>query len=122
MRKIISSIWSHLVLSFLVLAVAAILQTQFPYIDLISKAGGVVALLASVLLFHRLLGTSFAESVESEYIDDGGVFDGDLEKVHKQAIKVVLRDYLGLGLLILGSLVAIFGDLLKQVILNCGVQ
>lgn len=112
MKKIYTSFYFYFLLSVLSLGSAVVLQPLLPNVDLLTKAGGLISLFASMYLFRRLLLKSFKEAVKDEYSIDCGVYDVDFRQVEKEAKKAVRNDYYGIALLFLGSLLSIFGDLI----------
>jgi len=78
MRKIFSSFSPYLLLSLITLSLSLLYQKEYPTIDLISKPGGLIALLASVFLFHRLIGEKIKNAAMKDVIFDCGEFDGML--------------------------------------------
>jgi len=119
MRKILSNFATYFVLSLLILIASVLLQIKYSNIDFITKAGGLISLLATLFLFHRLLGLSLNTAASREFDIDCGEYDGSsMEQHNKEARRVVLKDYFGILLLIIGSLISIFGDMLKTILID----
>jgi hypothetical protein len=94
-----------------------LLQIRYSNIDFITKAGGLISLFATIFLFHRLLGLSLDSAASGEFDIDCGKYDGSsIEQHNKEARRVVLKDYFGILLLVIGSLISIFGDMLKAML------
>lgn len=80
--------------------------------NLFHRSGGPVAVVGAFLGLRRVISQTFDDAVDSEYIIDGGNASTDFDEIRKDAARNVIAAYIGLVLVVVGTIVGSYGDIL----------
>ncbi len=107
-------IMNQFFLLFCVIVVLVIhiwLNFKFPESNLFQRSGGSITLIGVVIVFRKKISYGFKATVEAEYIIDGGDSTDNTHIINKEAKNNVKSEIMGTGVILLGAIIASYGDL-----------
>ena len=103
---------------YLLLSIAIFVGGYSLYRDLLigsphcfQRSGSIITILGAVLSARKLIIIGIKESIKGEFIISGGDAKTDFKQIEIEARKNVNSAYLGISLIVIGTLVWGYGDL-----------
>lgn len=111
-KKLITNLVILLFVVVVVLVIHILLNCKYPESNFIQRSGGITTLIGVLMVFRKKISVGFEGTVQGEYIIDGGDATNDSDEMNKEARKNVRSEWVGTIVIVLGAIIASYGDLI----------